>query len=261
MELSGTRLVLDNVHKCFKSNGITKNVLNGVSLELKSGQFTTLVGPNGSGKTTLLNICAGHVSPDIGYREIVTENHNEPNVGFVWQDYRSSLLPWLNVYENISFPLRIKGLKRNQREDIVMNLLEEYLPDVPPSKPCYELSGGQQQMVVLLRSTTIKPDIFLLDEPFSSLDQQRSWNMALFVESIWLESRPPTLFVSHDIDEAILLADRILLVTGDGKIEDSVQNDLSRPRSLEMLKSPEHLECRATLMDFLRNQYGKVNQL
>ena len=254
MEHSRAQIIIDNVFKSFRSNGTVKRVLNGISLEVRGGEFTTVVGPNASGKTTLLNLIAGQIPPDKGTLELRTDHGRPAEIGYVWQNYRASLLPWLDVFENIAFPLRLRGRDRTEREEAVTPLLDRFMPDVDPRKPCYELSGGQQQLLCLLRSTTIQPDVLLLDEPFSALDQQRSWNMALYVEQLWMEQRPPALFVSHDVDEAILLADKIILMNANGEIADILRNPLPRPRSLETLTSPEHLKCRADVVGFLQGK-------
>ena len=252
MEHTGTKVVLRDVFKAFGTNGSVKSVLNGLDLDLRTGEFTTLVGPNGCGKTSLVSVVAGHVAPDSGTFEIRTSNGHPAQVGYVWQNYRASLLPWLDVFDNVAFPLRLRGTKKEEREQRVKDLLDRFLPGVDPKKPCYELSGGQQQMLCIIRSATIKPDVLLLDEPFSALDQRRSWAMALYVEQLWLERRPPTLFVSHDVDEAILLADRIAMMGSSGRIEKTICNRASRPRTLESLTSQEHLQCRAEVVGFLQ---------
>jgi NitT/TauT family transport system ATP-binding protein len=150
-------------------------------------------------------------------------------------------------------------MRRKDRHRAVAPLLAEFMPDVNPGDRCYSLSGGEQQLVSILRSTTIEPDVMLLDEPFSALDQQRSWHMALHVERIWTARPIPTVFVSHDVDEAILLADEVLLMSNRGKIEGAVRNTLPRPRKIDMLTSSEHLRCRHEVISFLRQQNSNGN--
>lgn len=256
MEHSAASVTVLDVSKSFPKNGTYRKVLRSISIALRSGEFTTLVGANGCGKTTLLNVVAGLVAPEEGTVSYLTDHGEEARIGYVWQNYRASMLPWMTVAENIAFPLRLAGLSRGERRSAVNGLLARFLKDVSPEHPCYELSGGQQQLVCILRSLTVRPDVLLLDEPFSALDQQRSWQMALYVEELWRERQPPVLFVSHDLDEAILLADRILLMSPDGRIAGSLSNALPRPRSLKMLTAAEHLRCRSQIVRFFHD--GRV---
>lgn len=253
-----TSISLNDVSKVFpRPDGKSQAILNGISLKLASDRFSVLIGPNGSGKTTLLNLIAGLISPDSGRIETNGFSQNAPKVGYVWQNYRDSLLPWLTVEENIAFPTRLADGDWKAGKAAARNLLENFLPDVTPSAKTYQLSGGQQQMVSLLRAVASKPDVLLLDEPFSSLDQHRSWNTALFVEKIWRENPIPCLFVSHDVDEAILLADDIwLLSRSGGRIAEHVENALPRPRTIEMLTEPQHVHCRNEIIRFLHSENG-----
>ncbi len=255
MEHASTEIRLKDVRKTFPVNGGgSKNVLDGLCLELLRSLFFSLIGPNGCGKSTLLNIIAGLLSPDAGSCEVSKSDGNSAKVGYVWQDYRASLLPWLNVFDNVAFPLRLRGMRAKDRRRIVGPIIEEFMPGVNARDFCYSLSGGLQQLVSVLRSTTIEPDVMLLDEPFSALDQQRSWNMALHVERIWAARPVPAIFVSHDVDEAILMADEILLMSREGRIETVLRNTLPRPRSINMLTSGEHLRCRSEVLAFLAEQ-------
>lgn len=255
MEHSRTTVNLRDVSKSFDdSSGRPKSVLQRLTFEVREPEFVAIVGPNGCGKTSVLNLIGGSIEPDSGSVEIRTGNQRNARIGYVWQNYRASLLPWLNVRDNVTFPLRIKGRKRNERTTVGDSLLEQFLPHVDPDSKCYALSGGEQQLVSILRCMAIEPDLLLMDEPFSALDQARSWKMAIHVEDIWNSRRMPVIFVSHDIDEAVLLADRIVLMSSDGTIAEEIYNPSSRPRGLEMLTSQDHVKCRNRLVSFLREQ-------
>src|SRR6185503_2485108 len=132
------------------------------------------------------------------------------------QHYRASLLPWLDARENVAFPLRIQGESRAARTKHAVQLLQDFAPEISPTSRTYELSGGQQQLICLLRAAAGNPDALLLDEPFAALDQQSSWSMAAYVERIWSSRNIPILFVSHDVDTALLLAGEIHLMTKHG---------------------------------------------
>ena len=254
-----TGVQIQNVWKSYGSGlSGTDWVLKDLSLSILGGSLTTLVGPNGCGKSTLLNIIAGLLKAERGEVRIENDTDGRIQIGYVWQDYRASLLPWMSVLNNIALPLRLRGQGRADREEEAGRILAEFLPDVSHRGPCYSLSGGQQQLVSLLRCLISGPDIMLLDEPFSALDQTRRWRMSTLVEKIWSLTRPPTLFVSHDIDEAVLLGDTLLLMSNEGGIAGEIKNELPRPRRLEMLTSSEHLRCRNEVIDFMRTSAGQT---
>lgn len=244
-------VVIRNLSKSYA--GPHGAVLRDLHLELAHGSFATLIGPNGCGKSTLLRIIAGVERLDEG--EVLIEANevlSKQQVGLVWQDYRASLLPWLTVQDNVAFPIRLSGASRSASRLAATAALERVGLHHLAGKRCYELSGGQQQMVCLVRSLIMQPYVLLLDEPFSALDQYSRWSMGAEVERLWIERPVPVLFVTHDVDEAVLLADRVLLMGGgSGRIDLEVSNSLPRPRSLSMLTASEHVRCREQIIEFL----------
>jgi len=238
---------LKNISKSF--DGV--KVLNNFSLNIQSGRFYTVIGPNGCGKTTLLNIIAGTIEKDNG--EIIHETC-DMKTAYVWQDYRSSLFPWLSITDNISFPLMIQGLTSKERKNAVNNLIEEFNIKINLKEKIYNLSGGQQQLVNIMRALIIEPALFILDEPFSALDQYKSWQMGFELERLWLNQKSSVLYVSHDIDEAILLADEIILLNNYGVIEETLKNNMPRRRTKEMMSEKEHLELKREIVNFLFEQ-------
>ena len=253
MENIDQSIEIRNVNKSFYTgNGEILPVLRDISFKISSDSFTTLIGPNGCGKTTLLRIIAGLDVPDSGDVIVKGSKNSSIQVGYVWQNYRSSLLPWFDVGENVAFPLRLHGVERQSRRQIAGKLVDEFMPGISLKDRTYQLSGGQQQLVSVLRSLVVEPDVLLLDEPFSALDQERRWVMGSYVEKAWLKISVPIVFVSHDVDEAVLLADSILLMSRrSGKIDKELKNPLPRPRSQNMLTAKEHLTCRSEILDFL----------
>jgi len=250
-----TKISLTDVSKSYPSPaGGSKAVLSSLSLEIPNPLFTTIIGPNGCGKTTLLNLIAGIVKPDSGIVRIESVNGFNPRVGYVWQDYRASLLPWLDVAENIALPLRIQGVSRDTRREVAKQILSEFNSSIDINQKIYQLSGGQQQLVSILRSAVAKPDMLLYDEPLSALDQPTSWSMAFRIEQVWMARKVPAIFVSHDVDEAAMLADQILLMSRDGKIKSVIENDLPRPRNVKMLSAREHLSARDHVIEFLSEE-------
>lgn len=247
-----TLIRLIEVDKSFVKGGKYVPILRSVSLTFNTGEFVCLVGPNGSGKSTLLNLIAGVLPPDAGSIVIDVGDARRPFIGYAWQDYRSSLLPWRTAIANLTFPLEIRGVEREQRQARAHRLLESFAPDVPPNQPVGNLSGGQQQLISVLRSFIADPDLVLLDEPLSALDQYRRWLLGRHIEQVWAERQPPTVLVSHDVDEAVLLADRIILLgpAGSGEVRE-LANDAERPRTIAMLTDPRHVRLRNVIVEHL----------
>lgn len=249
-----TLIRFENISKSFKGeDGVKKQVFSSLNFEIKKSGFYTIVGPNGSGKSTILNLIARTIKPDSG-KIIFNFKTKNPNIGYIWQDYRASLLPWLNVGSNIAFPLKVKGVSRKERLEKAKEILKGFITDFDINRKTYELSGGQLQMINILRNMIISPDILLLDEPFSALDQFNRWSLGFRFEKIWLDLKIPVIFISHDVDEAILLGDEIFLLNKNGQIEKSIINDSPRPRNVEMLSSEKHNSCRNEVIQFLFEQ-------
>ncbi len=249
---------LDKVSKSFvKEFGNKKSVLSDFSLEINDSKFYTVVGPNGCGKSTILNIIAKTLKPDSG-SVIYSQNKEAIKIGYVCQDYRTSLLPWLNVGENITLPLKIKGINKQGRRQAAKEILSRINIDIDIRQKTYQLSGGQQQVVNIFRNMVLTPDILLLDEPFSALDQFNRWSLAFLFEKLWLGMDIPVIFISHDVDEAILLGDEILLLNKNACIEKRLINNAPHPRTIEMLSTEKHNEYRKEVIKFLFDQ-GAIN--
>jgi ABC-type nitrate/sulfonate/bicarbonate transport system ATPase subunit len=202
-----------------------------------------------------MNLISGLVSPDSGSISYDEGRASAPRVAYIAQDYRSSLLPWADAGENLAFPLKVQGVSAEERQAVATRLMGEFMPGVSPLEKTYQLSGGQQQLICLLRSAVGEPDAVLCDEGLSSLDPQRSWSMVSFAEKIWTQRRVPSVYISHDVDTAILLAGELLLMSRDrGAIAKRLRNPLPRPRSTLMLTASEHVALRKEIIDFLFEQ-------
>src|ERR1017187_9791597 len=223
-----TSLSLADISKGYTVNGGDKRmVLSRFAIDVAGPKIISIVGPNGCGKSTLLGIIAGFIKPDEGEVRIRTSHESKPRIGFAWQDYGSSLLPWRDVADNITFPLELQAISRPKRRKVAEDLIRETGAKIRPDQKCYELSGGQQQIVSVLRSTVGEPDLLLFDEPLSALDQASTWSMIFRFERIWSRLQVPLLFVSHDVDAAIILADEILLMGSNGAgVRTTLQNHL-----------------------------------
>jgi NitT/TauT family transport system ATP-binding protein len=226
-------------------DGVTP--LSGVSLELAAGSFTVLVGPSGVGKSTLLRILGGLLAPTAG--EVLVQGippHLTPEpVGLVFQ--RDNLMPWRTAAGNVRLPLELQGIEDGERIAALLQLVG--LAGFENSYPA-QLSGGMAQRVALARALVHRPELLLLDEPFGALDALTRERMREELLRIW-DALPVTVFmVTHSIQEAVLLADRVLVMTGyPGQITATVDVPLPRPRHLEMEGLPEFVFCVGAVRD------------
>jgi len=232
-----------------KPYGVIK-VIDSVDLNIEKGEFVTIFGPNGSGKTTLLNIVAGLDEPTAGDVLVSNKKPKDANVGFVFQNYNESLFPWRTVLQNVTFSLETAEVPQVEAVKIGEHLLNKVGLLHSKDKFVYELSGGQRQLVSICRAIASNPDILIMDEPFSALDYSTTRKMELELLDIWQEKKITTLFVSHDIDEAIFLADRVIVLSPrPASIKKVFEVKLARPRSLDMLSSLEFTELRNAILN------------
>jgi NitT/TauT family transport system ATP-binding protein len=230
--------------------------LTGFNLTVEPGEFVVLLGPSGCGKSTLLYLIAGLEEPTAG--EILSfetpVTRPGPERSLIFQE--TSLYPWLTAGENVTFGLSLKGVPRAEREAVARQVLARVgLADAIHKRPD-ELSGGMRQRVAVARALAMRPDVLLMDEPFAALDVQTRVKMQEFLGDIWRDSGASILFVTHHIDEAVALADRVVVFTArPGRIKAIVPVDLPRPRDPI---SPEALELRVELTKLLRDEVDRA---
>ena len=243
----------DNVGQVFtSSDGSRVTALQNVSFEIARHEFVAVIGPSGCGKSTLLRIIAGLIRPSQGQVEIYGLPVSGPRdeIGIVFQ--RPTLLPWLNVLDNITFPMKHKyGRVSPQETKRAHELLELIgLSEFARKRPD-ELSGGMQQRVGIARALLHDPNILLMDEPFSALDALTRDEMSFELLRIWAERPKTVLFITHSIPEALLLADRILVMSArPGSVREIIDVGLPRPRSMATLSEPRFHE----LANHIRSQ-------
>jgi len=241
---------LENISKSFNQNKNEIQVLDGIQLDIKNGEFVTIFGPNGSGKSTLLNIISGLDKAGTGNVLVNNKRPEEAKVGFVFQNYNESLFPWRTAQENVEFALEVQNVPKPEQKKISEHLLKKVGLYNHKDKYLYELSGGQKQLVAICRAFAYNPDVLLMDEPFSALDYSTTKKMEMELMDIWQEKKITTLFISHDIDEAIFLADRVVVLSPrPGKIKQIFEVNLPRPRNLEMLASKEFFDLRNKILE------------
>ena len=236
---------LNRVTRIFNSrDGDQVTALQDVSLEIGRNEFITLVGPSGCGKSTLLRIVAGLILPTAGRASIGGAEITEPRseTGIVFQ--APTLLPWASVLDNVLFPLRMMHRIDSTSTDKAMALLKLVGLQGFESKSPRELSGGMQQRVAICRALVHDPDILLMDEPFGALDALTREEMTMELLRIWSERPKTVLFVTHSITEAVVLADRVVVMSPrPGRIAEILDIGLPRPRSFETEATPEFHEA------------------
>ena len=253
------KIQLTDVEKRFtwSKNGVKHDVhvLDNVSLDIRDGEFLTVIGPSGCGKTTLLRIIGGLT--DIQGGSVTIDDRPVtgpgPDRSIVFQSF--GLFPWKTVIENVAFPLEIRRLgKAELRERCLQHLEMVGLSKFVEAYP-HQLSGGMQQRVGLARALATDPDILLMDEPFGAIDAQTRELMQEELMRIWSSRKKTVLFITHDLDEAVALADRIVVLSrGPGQVRAMIDVDLPRPRwEYDVRGHPVFIEIRAEIWRMLRS--------
>ena len=244
---SKTKVSFEGIGKTFQKRAEKLTVLEGIDLEVAEGEFVCLLGPSGCGKSTLLNIAGGFEAPDTGRVTIDGEPVAGPNSQrvFVFQEY--GIFPWASVWDNVCLGLR--DLPKDEQHQIAQATIE--LVGLEGFEKAYpmELSGGMKQRVEVARALAVSPDVIFMDEPFGALDSLTRLTMRAELIRIWKASNPTILFVTHDVDESIQLADRVVVLSSrPGRIADIVSIELDHPRDQS---GPEYGAIKRRLFDAL----------
>jgi NitT/TauT family transport system ATP-binding protein len=224
-------------------------------LDLPRGKIVSIFGPNGCGKSTLMNMIAGLIPLDAGEILFDGKTLKETKIGYVFQNYRDALFPWITARDNIAYPLRRQGMKEADVQARVEELIKLFEIRFDLARYPYELSGGQQQTVCIMRALAPRPEVMFLDEPFSALD----FEMTLFIREKLQEAHLATgttmVIVSHDLEDAVFLADEILLLTRrPTSIAEIVPFTLPRPRVPESMSEPEFVRVKARTLEVFRRE-------
>jgi NitT/TauT family transport system ATP-binding protein len=225
-------------------------VYAGFDLDVKRGDILAVFGPNGCGKSTLINLAAGLLEADGGSILYDGRTVREVRIGYVFQNYREALFPWRRSAENIRYPLRRMGLPRAEIERRLEELHAAFRVRFDLHRYPYELSGGQQQLVSIMRSLAVEPEVLFLDEPFSALDYETTLSLRSLLQQVLKARRMTAILVSHDLEESIVLADRILMLTRrPTTVADDVTVDLPWPREAATLSDPAFVAIKARCLD------------
>ena len=252
---------IDNVVKKFNTGKGEMTALNGVSLDIKENEFICVVGPSGCGKSTLLNIIAGLLEPTSGniYVDNKAVEGPGPERGVVFQQY--ALFPWLTVIKNVEFGLNLKGIKGGKARQEAMKYLKmvdlEQFADSYPK----ELSGGMKQRVAIARAYAVNPQVLLMDEPFGALDAQTRTQLQSELLLTWEKEKKTCFFITHDVDEAIILAQRVIIMSArPGRIKEMVDIDIPYPRTQETKMEDKFLKLKNYIWSQVYQEYLEVRK-
>ena len=253
---ASAKIVLSGVSKAFerRNSGTPTMALQHLDLSGPEGHFLSILGPSGCGKTTVLRLVDGLVPPDSGSVRVAGQAPRPgPEMGFVFQAFR--LIPWATVQANVEFALTATGLDRHERAEralryIALVGLQRFAQSYPG-----ELSGGMKQRVALARAFASEPSILLMDEPFASIDAQTRELMQVELMKLWAQHRATVLFVTHSVDEAIMLADRVVLMSPrPGRVIEEIEVGLPHPRwQYDIRATPRFIELRSYLWSAIRD--------
>ncbi|MCI6376788.1 MAG: ABC transporter ATP-binding protein [Clostridiales bacterium] len=258
---ANVRVRIDNVRKVFNGRNGEMVALNGVSLDIHDNEFICVVGPSGCGKSTLLNIIAGLLEPTEGKvfcdgKEVLGTGTER---GVVFQQY--ALFPWLTVKKNVMFALEMRGVKGKQAEEEAMRYLE--MVDLSKFADHYpkELSGGMKQRVAIARAYAAEPEVLLMDEPFGALDAQTRTQLQTELLSTWEREKKTCFFITHDVEEAIILAQRVIIMSArPGRIKEIINVDIPYPRTQETKLTPEFTQLKNRIWSQVYQEYLEVRK-
>ncbi len=248
------KIIVKNLNKVYDSAHGKITAIEDFSLEIEDGEFVCVVGPSGCGKSTLLRILAGLEPSSSGEVKIIAEpGSTKPLNNVVFQDY--AIFPWKTVINNVAFGLQMRGIAKDKREKIALDWLER----VGLSKFAYyypsQLSGGMKQRVSIARALANDPEVLLMDEPLGALDAQTRIVLQSELLRIWEEHRKTVVYITHSIEEAILLGDRVIIMTAQpGRIKQSFEIDIARPRKIEVTTSQRFSELASIIWQALKDE-------
>jgi NitT/TauT family transport system ATP-binding protein len=249
------KLSMRGLGKTFQADQGPVIALQGVDLDIRDNEFVSIVGTSGCGKSTLLSIAAGLEQHSSGTISIDGTNIEAPGLdrGVVFQNY--TLLPWLTAQQNVEFALVAAGVARRQASETAREHLHLMMLDGFENAFPAQLSGGMKQRVAIARALSYRPKVLLMDEPFGALDALTRHAMQELLTSIWEQHRLTVLFITHDVEEAVYLSDRVAIMTNrPGSIKDIVQIDLPRPRNYDLVGTPEFQRLQRRILDTIRDE-------
>jgi NitT/TauT family transport system ATP-binding protein len=252
------KIHIANLTKQFPTKDGIFTAIDNISLDIAPGTFFVIVGPSGCGKTTLLRILAGLEKPSSGTIEVHAEHPGKPSNSMVFQG--DSIFPWMSVWDNAAYGLKMRGVPEAEIRDIVGHYLSKTGLTKFAKRYPYQLSGGMKQRVSIARAFANDPEILLMDEPFSALDEQNKTLLQEEVLRIWEEDKKTVVFITHSVDEAVTLSDKIMVMSAHpGKVKAMIDVPFPRPRNvLELRATKEYGEMVYQIWGHLREEVQRA---
>ena len=237
---------------CMHFENEEKVTLNNINLSIENGEFVCIVGTSGCGKSTLLNLVAGLVKPTSGEILLDGKEITGPGADRVVMFQEHALYPWLNVIENVKFGMKLAGASVEEQEEKAVHYLKMVNLLEFRDYPIHQISGGMRQRTALARALTMNSSILLMDEPFSALDKQTSNKLREELQKIWMETKRTVLFITHSVEEAVYLGDRVVILSADtGEIAHTVEIGVERSRHVY---APDFVKLRRQILEELRGE-------
>ena len=250
----GTHITIRGLTKSFAGQPLYTNF----DLDLPKGQITSIFGPNGCGKSTMINMVAGLLPMDAGEALFEGKTLRDTNIGYVFQNYRDALFPWKRAIDNIKYPLKLAGKSRGECDARADELVQSFDIRFDLNRYPYELSGGQQQLVSIMRALAVHPEVLFLDEPFSALDYEMTLFMRDKLQDIFQATKTTMILVSHDLEEAVYLADQVLMLTRrPTRIAEIVPFESPRPRHPETVTTEAFVRAKAKCLDVFQREVAR----
>jgi len=248
---AGTHITIRGLTKYFAGWPLYESF----DLDIPKHKIVSVFGPNGCGKSTLINMIAGLIPIDAGEILFDGKSLKDTKIGYVFQNYREALLPWRRTIDNIRYPLELEGMKKGDIDARIGELEQSFSVKFDLKRYPYELSGGQQQTASIMRALAPKPEVIFLDEPFSALD----FEMTLFIreklQEVFMATGTMMMLVSHDLEEAVYLADEVLLLTKrPTRVAEILQYRDARPRTVDTLSTPSFVAMKKLSMEIFQRE-------
>jgi NitT/TauT family transport system ATP-binding protein len=247
----GTHITIRKLTKFFAGTPLYRDF----DLDIAKGQITSIFGPNGCGKSTMINMIAGLIPIDSGQILFDGKTLRETTIGYVFQNYRDALFPWKRSIDNIRYPLQLAGKSKVETERRLQELIASFEVKFDLNRYPYEMSGGQQQTVSIMRALAPEPEVLFLDEPFSALD----YEMTLFIrdklQDVFMKTGVTMVVVSHDLEEAVYLSDNILLLTKrPTQVAEIVRFEAQRPRTIATVSQADFIRTKALTLEIFQRE-------
>ena len=251
---AGTHITIRGLTKRFQDATIYDNF----DLDIPKGKIVSVFGPNGCGKSTLINMISGILPYDAGQILFEGKEARDTRIGYVFQNYREAVFPWMRAIDNIRYPLQYLDIAKGERQARLDRLVESFEVKFDLNRYPYQMSGGQQQLVSIMRALVVDPEVLFLDEPFSALDYEMVMFLRERLQKVLTERQTTTMLVSHDLDEAVLLADEVLLLTKrPTRVAENLPFDVPRPRTADTTLSPAFITTKTRALEIFQREVRK----